>query len=478
MDSWIETEFSSVDLGDVRRNRRLRKVAEGMWRCPQASVQGASNGWAEAKGAYRLWESSGSTPQAILAPHYQQTRERAKLSRVLLAVQDTTELDYSDKKALQGTGPLSELTRRGFFVHSEYLLQEDGLPLGLGHCHIYARSDEEHGQSVLRHQQPIEEKESYRWLEAYRRACELRRLFAQRLVISMADREGDVYEIFEEFLQRKARSEPYAHWIIRCNQDRCINPNPEDASAERHIKAAVRDAPLLGTTTLRIKAKEQSKKVKGNRRSTWRSARKAELEIRACQVELKPPQRPGGQKLTPIKIWGVVAKEINPPVGEDPIEWILLTTFSARTLRKALQLLKWYTRRWHIEVFHKILKSGCRVEKSQLKDSEGLLPRVALQMVIAWRIHYLTLLGRTCPDLPCGAVLDACEWKPVVVIFRGKAHEQEEPSLQQMIQWIGSLGGHLGRKSDGPPGPQSIWKGMLRVLDFALLWEALHSENS
>lgn len=476
MESWIEKEFSAVDLGDRRRHRRLLKVAQGMWGCPQASVQGAAGGWAEAKAAYRLWESTASTPQAILAPHYEQTSERAKLSRILLHVQDTTELDYSDRK-LQGTGPLSELTRRGFFVHSEYLLQEDGLPLGVGHCHIYARCDEDHQeQRERRHQLPIQEKESYRWLEAYRRACHLGSLSPRRVVISIADRESDIYEIYQECFQRQQDLQPLAHWIIRCNQNRRIQPLPEDSAAHTHLKAAIAAAPVLGTTTLKIRFKEQWKKVKGTRRLTARSARKAELQIRACQVELRPPYRPG-TPLTPLTIWVVLAQEIDPPAGEDPIQWIVLSDLSARTFKKALRILKFYTQRWQIEVFHRILKSGCRVEKSQLKDSQRLLPRVALQIIIAWRIHYLTLLGRACPQLPSGAVFQPCEWKPLVVIFRGKARQQEEPSLAQMIQWVGQLGGHLGRKGDGPPGPQTIWKGLLRVLDFALLWEALHGED-
>lgn len=473
MDNWIQSELGAVELGDVRRNRRLLKVAQGMWRSPQASVQGASQGWAEAKAAYRLWESEGSTPQAILAPHYEQSLQRAKAHRILLHVQDTTELDYSGRK-LEGTGPLSELTRRGFFVHSEYLLQEDGLPLGLGHCLFYARADENHKQRRdLRHQLPIEQKESYRWLEAYRRACELVSR-GPRLVIAIADREADIYEIYQECSQRQQGHLPRAHWIIRCNQNRRIQTPPEEAAAQAYIKATTATAPVLGSATLRVRFKEQWKKVKGIRRLTVRSARNAELEIRACQVELTPPARKGVPKLMPVKIWVVLANERQPPAGEDPIQWILLTDLSARTLKKALQILKFYTRRWQIEVFHKVLKSGCRVEKNQLKDSQRLLPRVALQLVIAWRIHYLTLLGRSCPDLPCGTVFQPCEWKPLVVILRGKGREHEEPSLTQMIQWIGQLGGHLGRKRDGPPGPQSIWKGMLRVLDFALLWEALH----
>jgi hypothetical protein len=476
MDNWIERELGSVDLGDERRHRRLLKVAQGMWRRPQASVPGAADGWAEAKAAYRLWESSGSSPQAILAPHYEQTAQRAQRSRILLHVQDTTELDYSGRK-LQGTGPLSELTRRGFFLHSEYLLQEDGLPLGLRYCHIYTRCDEDHKhEQERRHQLPIQEKESYRWLEGYRRACQLASLAPRAVVISIADREADIYEIYQECFQRQQGLQPLAHWIIRCNQDRTIQPLPEDQSAHTHLKAAMAAAPVLGTTTLKVRFKEQWKKVKGNRCLTVRSARKAVLQIRACPVELRPPYRPA-TRLTPLTIWVVLAQEIDPPPGEDPIQWILLSDLSAPTLKKALRILRLYTQRWQIEIFHRILKSGCRVEKSQLKDSERLLPRLALQLIIAWRIHYLTLLGRACPQLPCGAVFQPCEWKPVVVIFRGKAHQQEEPSLAQMIQWVGQLGGHLGRKGDGPPGPQSLWKGMLCVVDFARLWEALYPED-
>jgi hypothetical protein len=474
MDSWIGDEFSSVDLGDVRRDQRLLKVAQRMWESPGASTQGASQGWSEAMGAYRLWQNQDVTAEVILAAHQDQVRQRAKGPRVLLHIQDTSELDFTKKKSLQGTGPMAELTRQGFFAHSEYLLEGDGVPLGLWHSTIYARSAEEHGQSALRKQWPIEQKESFRWLEGYRRACELRGSSPKQLVISIADREADIYDLFEEHHQRQARHEPAAHWIIRCKQDRMISPQPQDSPPPTKIKAAVAAAPLLGRMTLKIRAKEQCKKVKGNRRLSLRSARTAELEIRACSVELAPPWRSEGQRLSPMQIWVLSAKELNPPAGEEPIEWILLTDFKVQTLKKALQILKLYSLRWQIEVFHKILKSGCHVEQSQLKEAQRLLPRLAVQMIIAWRIHYVTLLGRACPDLAAGAVFEEWEWKPVVVIFRGKEHEQEEPSRAQMNAWIGQLGGHLGRKGDGPPGPQTIWKGMARVLDYAELWRALH----
>jgi hypothetical protein len=477
MSSWAEVEFSTVDLGDVRRSERLKKVVERMWQAPGASQRGAAEDWAGAMGSYRLWKPKAVTAEAILAAHQDQVRDRVRGNRILLHIQDTTELDYSQHKTIKGLGPLSDITRRGLFAHSEYLLQGDGVPLGLWHCHLWVRSDEEHGQSDRRKQQAIEEKESYRWLEASRRACELRALCPKQLVITASDRESDIYESFEEFWQRLRRGEPCAHFIIRCNQDRKITPQAQDLEQHTHIKAAVAAAPVLGTTTLEIRSKQQCKKVKGNRQLTLRTARTAELEIRACEVELVPPRRPQGQKLSPIKVWVVLAKELNPPVGEEAIEWILLTDFKVRTLKKALQILKLYTLRWQIEVFHKVLKSGCQVEAHPPEDVERLRPRLAVQMVIAWRIHYLTLLGRECPDLPADVLFEEWEWKPMAVVFSGKPAPLHSPSLAQMIAWIAKAGGHIGRKGDGPPGPRTIWKGMAKMFAYGELWKALHSPS-
>lgn len=473
MSSWIDAEFNTVDLGDARRNSRLKKVAERMWQAPGASQRGAAEDWAGAMGSYRLWEPAAVTAEAILASHQDEVRQRLKGNRILLHIQDTTELDYTGHKALKGLGPLSDLSRRGVLAHCEYLLQGEGVPLGLWHSHMWVRSDEEHGQSDLRKQQPIEEKESYRWLEASRRACELRALCPKQLVITLSDRESDIYESFEEFWQRRLDGEPCAHWIVRSNQDRRITPQTQDLEQHTKIKAAVAAAPLLGTHTLEIRKKEQCKKVKGNRQLSVRTARTAELEIRACELELVPPHRPAGQKLSPIKMWVVMAKELNPPAGEEAIEWILLTDFKVRTLKKALQILKLYTLRWQIEIFHKILKSGCRVEDNPPEDVERLLPRLAVQMVIAWRIHYVTLLGRECPDLPADVLFEEWEWKPMMVVFGGKQAPLVPPSLAQMITWIAKAGGHIYRKGDRPPGPQTIWKGMAKMFAYGELWKAL-----
>ena len=476
MCNWIQAEFRTVKLGDVRRSKRLKTVAEGMWEAPGASQREASKDWTQAMGSYRLWKSDAVTAEAVLSAHRDQVRQRLQGHRMLLHIQDTTELDYTRHKTLKGTGPLSEASRRGLFDHSEYLLQEDGVPLGLWDCLLWARSDQEQGQSHLRKQQPIEKKESFRWLQAYRRACELCGLCPKQLVISLSDRESDIYEIFEEWWRRQRARLAAAHWIIRSKHDRKITPAPQDLEQHTQLRAAVTAAPLLGQTHLEIRTKEQCKKVHGNRRLTLRKARTASLEIRACALELKPPRRAEGQlALSPIKLWVVMAKEMSPPADEEPVEWILLTDFQVRTLKKALQILKLYAWRWQIEVFHKILKSGCRVEDHPPETVERLKPRLAVLMIVAWRIHYVTLLGRECPDLSAEVVFEEWEWKPLALLFGDKQGPLRTPTLAQMIAWIARLGGHLGRKSDGPPGPQTMWKGMAKMFAHAEIWKALQS---
>lgn len=472
MSHWIEQEFALVDLGDKRLDKRLCRVVERMWQSPQSSTSAACRTWSETMAAYRLFENEAVTADQILAAHRQQVAARCRDAKVVLHIQDTTELDYSSKKALKGTGPLSELSRQGFFAHSQYVVQEDGLPLGLWHSHICVRDPQEHGDSKLRKQLPIQEKESYRWLQGYRGACDLQGLSPDLKVISMGDRENDIYEVFEEHQQRLKLNKPAADWIIRSNQDRRLIPQGKTQDEELlKIHSRVQQAPVLGTKALSLTAKKQFKKVKGNHQVRLRSARDAVLEIRACQVELRPPFRKG-EKLSAISLWVVIAKEINPPPAEDPIEWILLTNLKIQTWENAQEVLRLYCLRWQIEVFHKILKSGCCVEKAQIKTAKRLLPRIALQMVIAWRIHYATLIGRTCPDLPCSIVFESWEWKPVMVVVLGKGAEATEPSLGKMIEYIGQLGGHLNRKCDGSPGPQTIWRGVQRMQEFSILWRA------
>ena len=150
----------------------------------------------------------------------------------------------------------------------------------------------------------------------------------------------------------------------------------------------------------------------------------------------------------------------------------MLTSLPVDSFEAATRVVDYYGCRWPIEVFFRIYKSGCRIEKKQLETDDSLLPCLALYLIVAWRVHWLTMLGRTCPDLACDVVFAEEEWRSVWTIVRREPAPEVAPRLNEMIRLVASLGGYLGRKHDGPPGAQVLWIGIQRMRDFALAWHA------
>jgi hypothetical protein len=173
-----------------------------------------------------------------------------------------------------------------------------------------------------------------------------------------------------------------------------------------------------------------------------------------------------------------MATEVDPPPGQDPINWTLLTSKPVESLEQAVELIQWYQVRWEIEVFHRVLKSGCKVEDLQFKEDTRIKPLIALYAIVAWRILYLTKLGRECPDLPCDVVFTEEEWKSICVIRLGPQGLAKKPSLQEVILMIAHFGGYIGRRSDGPPGPEVMWRRMQCLRCFALAWRSFGQNSS
>jgi hypothetical protein len=492
LSDFVDQEFASLNLGDKRRNDRLRRVLSSFLDSPKASIQAAVSGWAEAMGAYRLLNNEATTLDAVLAPHREATVERVRAYRSVALIQDTTELDFTRKTQLEGRGPFgaADNPRRGLFLHTQLAVTEDRLPLGVYDIHLYARAERSAGEKKINnHCLPIEEKESYRWLKGYRKACELATAAGKDVeVFSISDREGDIYEIFEQrelyLRERERRSIDPAHWIVRTVKDRILIPldeeeggNPKEVPTTLFAQAA--EGSVLGEVVFSVKKAVQVRDVTQARkeRITERSQREVRLQVRVVEVTPRVPRRIGGKKLASVSYWVIDGKETDPPKGEEPIHWVISTSYEVKTFDDAQRILRFYVARWDIEVFHRVLKTGCRVEEIQLKSESALRPCLALNLIVAWRILYLTHLGRECPDLPCSVVFEQAEWKSVVAIAvkrKMKGSEQvrgREPTLAQMIGLVASFGGHLGRKADGPPGPQSMWQGMLRMRDFSIAWE-------
>jgi hypothetical protein len=482
MNQWIDEEFGAVELGDERLNQRLRRLLTRKWEHPQRSFHAACQGRAEIQAAWRFFDNPKAAPDKILAPHRAATLERIRHGgyRRVLLVQDTSELDYTTHKKLAGSGPLSVTQRRGFFQHNLLVITPERLPLGLWSTDIHARDDAEHGRTDPKHR-PIEQKESFRWLDGYRQACALAALVPGCEVLCVADREADIYELFAEYQQRFAQGLAVAHLLIRSQFDRCLEPfeppadSPTAEPGGDKIRARLAASPVLGTVKFSIsKATQRNKKVKDSRQPpVHRCARTVEQQVKAIRIRLKPPfRRPGaGAALPPVELTVIEAREFHPPPGEEPLVWVLLTTLTTESFKEAAERLDLYLCRWEIELFHKMLKSGCAVEEAQQRIDFRLEPAIVLYALVAWRLLYVMRLGRTCPELPCDVVFEESEWKSVVVVLKGRAALAHKPTVGEMVLMIGELGGFVRRKNDPHPGMKSMWIGIMRVADFAHCWE-------
>ena len=447
--SWAAAELAGADLGDARLNRRLVRVAEQLGAQPGASIPVACGGWAETQAAYRLLAHENVEWESVLTPHWACSVERMRAHRVVLCVQDTTELDFTSQPGIGGLGPLSYRRQHGLYVHPTLAVTPDGVPLGVLDAWLWARDRETFGDAK-RHW-PIEAKESMRWLEGFERCAELAESLPETRLVYVADRECDIHA----FMSRTRRW-PGLDWLIRATHNRCLAEGAK-------LWDRLAQAPVLGEVTFTLPARP------------GRPSRPVVLTVRAKRVTLRPK---GGEAVT---VTALRAREEAPPAGVEPLDWRLLTNRPGTTLAQAAELLQWYGSRWSIEVFFRIFKTGCRVEALQLSTRERLEPALALYLVIAWRIQYLTLLGRAIPDLPCDAVLDPAEWHAVYVAVHRRPPPVTPPPLPVTLGWIARLGGHLGRKCDGPPGPQAWWIGLQRARDLAWgmqLASNLHAQST
>jgi hypothetical protein len=443
----LSNELKNINFGDKRLNRRSRRLLEKLGNNPGASIPAACNGWGETKAAYRLLSNDKVDGQKVLEPHYACTEERMQEHPVVLCIQDTTELDYTGKNDIEGLGPLNYEKRQGLYLHPTLAVTPDLLCLGVLDAWEFTREPGSLGKNRPHWYTPIEEKESLRWLEGYRRTCDRQQSLPDIQLIYVADREGDIYDIFFERQSFLEKGEPAADWLIRARIDR------NTADGEKLWKST-RQSEVIGQVEFDLHV------AKG------RKARRVIQSMRVVRVKLNPPRR-RGKKFDSVEVTALLASEDNPPDGEKPVEWLLLSSVVVETTEQAIDMLQWYLARWQIEIFFRILKSGCKVEELQLEKEERIEVALSLYMIIAWRILFLTTLGRECPEMPCDAVFDDEEWRAAYIVSTRKPSPDQPPTLNKMIRTIASFGGFLGRKGDGEPGPQTIWIGLQRVRDFA-----------
>lgn len=457
----IVDELNGLDLGDARLNRRGQILLSRFADNPGASIPAACRGWSETDAAYKFFANPRVDAEGILKPHRQATLERCRRERVVLLVQDTTELDYTHQNlSIEGLGVLDHRDRRGMHLHANVAFTPEGCCLGVVGATFFTRPEEGIGQARERTYWPIEDKESVRWLEGYREACAIQRELITPRVISIADREADIYEIFAEPERSVSKHRwQQADFIIRAKENRSLPQRAEDAGPWSYQKlwSALEESPERFRRTLDLGATPK------------RPAREVTLAVRACELTLKPPYR-RDRRLPPVTVRAVLAQEIDPPENEERVEWLLLTSLPIDHREQIETILDDYRGRWPIEPLFRTLKTGCRVEELRLEAIDRLKPCVALYLIVAWRGMFVMKLGRECPNVPADVLFSDAEWRSVWQIVRRESLPPSPPSLGEFLPILASLGGYLARRHDPPPGPQALWIAIRRMSDFAHAW--------
>jgi hypothetical protein len=418
---------------------------------PQASAD-----WVRTKAAYRLWDNTKVSEEGILEGHRSSVIERMKGHCVVLAVQDTTDFNFSHHKAKDeaaGFGPISAHEHvLGLKLHTTFAVSGSGVPLGVLDQQSWARKKEK-GKGNGKRQKATagkgwKGKESLRWLKA-QVGSELDVPEGVKLV-TVADRESDIYE-----LMALERSEN-VHVLLRVCRDRKVD------HPEQRLKAAMTTAEIAGEVEVEVSAKK------------GQSQRSAKLTVRYQRLTFQvPANRSQSSHLAPVSMTVLWAVEENPPQGCKAIDWMLVSDLEVKSFEGAGELLRWYALRWLIERYHYSLKSGCHIEQLQLQTAERIVRAVATYAIVAWRLLWLTYEARVNPNQSCEAVLETAEWQSLFCSIHNnkKKLPKTPPTLQQAVRWIAQLGGFLGRRHDGQPGVKVLWRGLSRLQDIARSWQ-------
>jgi hypothetical protein len=457
-ESWIEAELAGCEFGDVRLDKRFHKLVEQLSAGIGESIPWACQDWANAKAAYRFLSHSQVNEAEILKGHFQATGDRLRSSPTpILMLHDTTEFNYHrDDMAAIGIlhknpvrrkrdGSLGHTIICGFQMHSSLAITTDGLPLGLAAIKFWSR-DKFYGCNALKKKInptriPIEVKESFRWLENLRQSTAL--FDEPQRCVHIGDRESDIYELFCTARQVGT------HFLVRTCVDRMAGDGKHTIADE------MKEVPIQGRH--RIQVKDERGQIA-----------EAVLQIRYRRIRVLPPI--GKQKqYSALKLTVIHAQEQGTPQGRDKIDWKLITDLPVASRRDALEKIRWYSQRWKIETFHKILKSGCKAEASKLRTAERLVNFIAILCILGWRIFWLTMMNRSTPDASPDLAFTSLEVILLDKLVQDRKDDQSRTKpLSTYLIKLARLGGYLARAHDPPPGNMVLWRGLSRLTDLQL----------
>jgi hypothetical protein len=399
---WAEQEFADAPLGDRRLSKRLVESAAIQARTPGRAFSGAAQGdWPRVKGYYRMIDQpqdSAVSPEAILAPHRRRTIARMRAQHTVLCIQDGTDLNYSGLAQCEGLGVIGTnqtgASSRGLHLHSTLAATTEGVPLGVLDAQFQAPQPTAQGPSLPAYAIPIEQKKGFCWIKSLRDSNALAKELPETRQVCVMDREADFFELFDEPRHRRVEL------LVRAKHDRCT-------SDAHKLFEALRTSPVRRHLSIPIPRQSSRPKLSKQKARPRRQARTATVALCYRQVDLLPPGYLKGK--VPKTLWAIHIRELSPPPNEKPLEWFLLTTCDITDDEQACQCIRWYTLRWRIEDWHRVLKSGCRIEGLAHQTAERLKRAIAINLVIAWRIMVMTLLGRACADLPAEVLFSDLE---------------------------------------------------------------------
>ena len=472
--SWAAEEFEGISLGDKRLDTRLIKLCDRFSDAPESPINQACADWAETKAAYRFFQNESVEVGDIIAAHRRKTVGRAENHDTILALQDTSYFVYTNHPKTEGLGKMSmkkgknvpKIYSHGLVMHTCLAVTTEGLPLGLLDQKIFARelrSEKERRATPGRRLQdvlPVEEKESYRWLEALTTTTAA---VTKTQVVTVCDREADLYDFF------KLSDQLGACVLVRASQNRTVNRRSRYAEKDvAKLWDYMHQQPTSGSYEIEIPKRTKTKHCK------VRMARTAVVSVKFGSFSMNPPRnnpKHRAEKLSDIEMYAVHILEAHPPEGEEPVEWMLLTNSPIATFDEACEKVRWYSLRWRIEMYFKVLKSGFRVEACRLGNAERLARYLTVMSIVAWRLFMITLIARTDPTTSCTKFIAQHEWKVLYLrTNRNTDLPATPPTVGEVVIWIARLGGYLDRKSDGPPGTITLWRGWKRLTDLTKGW--------
>lgn len=462
----LADEFQSCQFGDTRLSKRARRLAEAFSHKPNISIPAALQTRSDIEGCYRFFNNDKVSPEKILQPHIEATYERIAQVDFALLVQDTSEIDLTrPEQQVKGAGPMDCETRRGAFYHPMIAFDASGVALGIVGQKCWTRDEISKAtkaeKNKKRKQLPIEEKESYRWVEGLHCAERAAATCPETTCVCVGDSESDIYDVIAAQAQSETKN---LHLLVRAGQNR-------STTEEQGWFDQVRRTDKIADQTISVRAREAKIGKGKSARSRSRKARIAELEIRKATIEICRSVHNDKCLPATITVNVVLCEETNPPEGEDPISWMLVTTLPIETAEDVQRIIQAYCIRWQIEVFFRTLKSGCRIERRRFEAIDRVLNCLAFYSVVAWRLMYVCHLGRECPDIECEVIFEPCEWKSVYVMLGLELPKEGCPSLNEVVRAIARLGGFIDRAANAP-GTQTLWVGLQRSYDLSTAWNA------